>query len=314
MYHKPTEVSIKTSPRSPSPALTSYPTANVSYTPDRGPRVSIKKSPTLKALKTSSLPVAKSETKTPTFYGSGAPELTMDSAQSSATRSDSKDGLMAAAQQSPPTLSSSMIDHGHQLVTPIIARHAPRLGPPPSTVHVPSQYMTNLSSPAPFWKYMEMTTPAKIPSDFSPLKPLHAQMQSEDETKLEPKEEDDDDDAPAVQPSSPPQLMDTKEEDMEVDMSPSRSASRPSSRRDGPAPKIEPLGKSMLSSGLGLGLHSVGGIADIKPLNVGTNVTGPALNDARPNGINSIPPRASFNGLPLSATDDDDEGGIDLAK
>jgi hypothetical protein len=184
--------------------------------------------------------------------------------------------------------------------------------------------MTNLSSPAPFWKYMEMTTPAKIPSDFSPLKGTLLDMKHEDDdAKLESKEDEDDDDdgAPAVQPSSPPQFTDTKYEDMEmeVDMSPSRGANRHGTKRDGLGHnKLEQLSKPMLSSSLGLGLHSVGGLADAKgkPTGIvsmgGTNT---ALNDVRPNGMNSIPQRPSFGGLPLtSAIDDEEEGGIDLAK
>jgi hypothetical protein len=95
----------------------------------------------------------------------------------------------------------------------------------------------NFSSPAPFWKYVDLpSTPAKQSLDLSPIK-----MKRDDDAE---KEEED-----TAQPSSPPLLpgdsaepedddgedndntKDEDEEDMGPD-SPSRTVSRPVSRRD----------------------------------------------------------------------------------
>ncbi|KAI1212249.1 uncharacterized protein F4807DRAFT_457748 [Annulohypoxylon truncatum] len=74
--------------------------------------------------------------------------------------------------QSPPTLSSSYLqDEGASFVTPAPHRVHPRLAPP-STAQRPSQHMPT-SSPAPFWKYADITsTPLKsLQYDLSPSKP-----------------------------------------------------------------------------------------------------------------------------------------------
>ncbi|KAI1432058.1 fork head domain-containing protein [Xylaria sp. CBS 124048] len=72
--------------------------------------------------------------------------------------------------QSPPSLSSSFLpDEGTSFVTPAPQRLHPRLAPP-STAQRPSQHMPT-SSPAPFWKYIDIgSTPLKAPYD-SPIKP-----------------------------------------------------------------------------------------------------------------------------------------------
>ncbi|TGJ82670.1 hypothetical protein E0Z10_g6120 [Xylaria hypoxylon] len=73
--------------------------------------------------------------------------------------------------QSPPALSSSYLpDEGASFVTPAPQRLHPRLAPP-STAQRPSQHMPT-SSPAPFWKYIDIhSTPLKPPYDVSPTKP-----------------------------------------------------------------------------------------------------------------------------------------------
>ncbi|KAI1355598.1 fork head domain-containing protein [Xylaria sp. FL0043] len=73
--------------------------------------------------------------------------------------------------QSPPALSSSYLpDEGASFVTPAPQRLHPRLAPP-STAQRPSQHMPT-SSPAPFWKYIDIhSTPLKPPYDISPTKP-----------------------------------------------------------------------------------------------------------------------------------------------
>jgi hypothetical protein len=149
-------------------------------------------------------------------------------------------GLKGEAANSPPALYSdpntnSHNDNGrmnHALVTPLVTRHAPRLAPP-STAQVPSQYM-HFSSPAPFWKFVDLpSTPAKGYPELSPIK------------LQRPDEKDENDDPP--QPSSPPMLNNDESaepEDEEVEdakaeddedagpESPSRTVSRPASRRD----------------------------------------------------------------------------------
>ena len=97
---------------------------------------------------------------------------------------------------------------------------------------MPSQYM-NFSSPAPFWKFVDLpSTPAKFPIEFSPTKMHHDEKDNEED----------------LQPSSPPMLpdddhsADPEDEDASDDKpgddeevgveSPSRTVSRPVSRRD----------------------------------------------------------------------------------
>lgn len=73
--------------------------------------------------------------------------------------------------QSPPPLSSSYLpEEGASFVTPAPQRLHPRLAPP-STAQRPSQHMPT-SSPAPFWKYVDIhSTPLRPSYDVSPTKP-----------------------------------------------------------------------------------------------------------------------------------------------
>jgi pSer/pThr/pTyr-binding forkhead associated (FHA) protein len=244
---------VKSPPGSATPPLASYPMANESYTPDRGPRSQnpfqgFKHSPTQgHAFQTPAKRLFQDSNAGPGF---AVPKTEALDNPSSPPNADpvraNMSGLRGAAANSPPTLYSDAATNSNGahdtsrlnnagLITPLVTRHAPRLAPP-STAQVPSQYM-NFSSPAPFWKYVDLpSTPAKQQLDLSPIK-----MKRDDDAE---KEEED-----TAQPSSPPLLpgdsaepedddgeendntKDEDEEDMGPD-SPSRTVSRPVSRRD----------------------------------------------------------------------------------
>ncbi|KAF2791008.1 hypothetical protein K505DRAFT_364207 [Melanomma pulvis-pyrius CBS 109.77] len=247
---------VKSPPGSATPPLASYPMATESYTPDRGPRSQnpfqgFKHSPTQREHTSFQTPAKR------LFQDSNARSDStlqkteaLDNSESSPNADPAKanmSGLKGGAANSPPTLYSDAAtnntngahDAGRMnnagLITPLVTRHAPRLAPP-STAQVPSQYM-NFSSPAPFWKYVDLpSTPAKAPLDLSPIK-----MKRDEDVE---KDEDE-----AAQPSSPPILpsesaepedhdgeenddaKENDEEDLGPD-SPSRTVSRPVSRRD----------------------------------------------------------------------------------
>jgi len=245
---------IKSPPRSATPPLSSVPMANESYTPDRGPRGQnqagvFKQSPKFGnhdrfVTPAKRLPYQEEDIRGPTFIKSvehahqGLESSPVDPVKPNVS------GLRGEAANSPPTLYSDAAANStnggqdsnrmnNALVTPLVTRHAPRLAPP-STAQVPSQYM-NFSSPAPFWKYIDLpSTPAKAPIDVSPIKLKH------DRDEKEPEEE-------PPQPSSPPVMRDDErsaepeekdvdekaddDEDVEPD-SPSRTVSRPVSRRE----------------------------------------------------------------------------------
>jgi hypothetical protein len=181
-------------------------------------------------------------------------------------------GMKTDVGNSPPTLYSDAGSHhmsggydagrmNNALVTPLVSRHAPRLAPP-STAQMPSQYMA-FSSPAPFWKFVDLpSTPAKAPLELSPIK-----LQRPDF-----KDGDDED-----HPSSPPMLPDNSaepedEEDRDQDgddkadededvgpESPSRTVSRPVSRRDLGSQHQRSRSNSNVN-GLGLGIVGNGGM------------------------------------------------------
>lgn len=246
---------IKSPPRSTTPPLASVPIANESYTPDRGPRVPsqpgvLKQSPKFTSDRfvtpAKRLLYAEDDTRGPAFVkGTEDVHRGLESSPSVDPVKPNVSGLRGDAANSPPTLYSDVTTsnaNGAQdssrmnpLVTPLVTRHAPRLAPP-STAQVPSQYM-NFSSPAPFWKYIDLpSTPAKQPLDLSPI-------------KLRPAGSDTRDDEEAPQPSSPP-IMRSDEDDRSGDSeekdgdekqddgddedqppeSPSRTVSRPVSR------------------------------------------------------------------------------------
>lgn len=241
---------VKSPPRSATPPLTSYPMANESYTPDRGPRPNhpfgnFKQSPSQTQDIKFATPAKRlfqddhPKGSAPFHQSSEVLESRqIDEQTSSPNVKPNVAGLRDHSANSPPTLYSDPATHNANgasrgLVTPLVSRHAPRLAPP-STAQVPSQYM-NFSSPAPFWKYVDLpSTPAKQPLDLSPI-------------KLKQEGEDIKED---IQPSSPPMIRDDSQEredqdensiekEEEEDMtpeSPTRTVSRPASRAHLPAP------------------------------------------------------------------------------
>ena len=245
---------VKSPPRSTTPPLSSVPMATESYTPDRGPRPygGFKQSPTIRdqdrfVTPAKRLVYGSHEDHGRTYVKMDEPSRLLESSPGVDPVKPSVAGMKTDAANSPPTLysdaaSNNMSGHhdgrglNNALVTPLVPRHAPRLAPP-STAQMPSQYM-NFSSPAPFWKFVDLpSTPARAPLELSPI-------------KLQPAEDKDGEDESA-QPSSPPMLPDTnsaeaEDQDQDHDMqddkgeddddvvpdSPSRTVSRPVSRRE----------------------------------------------------------------------------------
>lgn len=139
----------KNSPQTNSPAFNTFPVIpNEAYTPERGSRSN------------------RRETNDTVDFEEQSP---LPSRSRSNTIGHAY-GLSDTAAGSPPTLSSSYYDHqGQAMITPAPRRQIPKLAPP-STAQVPSKFMPT-SSPAPFWKMMEMgSTPARPVPDMSPLK------------------------------------------------------------------------------------------------------------------------------------------------
>jgi hypothetical protein len=246
---------VKSPPRSATPPLSSVPMAKESYTPDRGPRPygGFKQSPDTRNHHSFVTPAKRlmyghDGGREPTYIKTDDQRRHLESSPVVDPVKHNVPGLKGEAANSPPALYSDPNSGGHQdhgrmnqaLVTPLVTRHAPRLAPP-STAQMPSQYM-NFSSPAPFWKFVDLpSTPAKGYPELSPIK-----LQRPDEKDDNDNDNDNDnDDAP--QPSSPPILNDDEpepEDDEEaedtkaeydedaVPESPSRTVSRPASRRD----------------------------------------------------------------------------------
>lgn len=275
------------SPRSATPPLAKFPSAAESYTPDRGPHPQ---------LKTNNLPDSTGgiASASSTELTPGRPPI-LSSAESAGSKMGT--GLTDAAINSPPTLSTTLYGRT-SIFTPLVARSKPLLALQPSTAKPPSQYVQDLfSSPAPFWKYVDMSsTPARPPPGFD-ISPTKTELERDElmvdvDNKEDEKEKEANSDQP-VQPSSPPQLLDTaggSSGGEGADPSPTRTLSRPASRRElskgkalGQIPNLQPAPRPPM-----LGLP-----------NNGLNGLGPALN-----------PYAQANG-------DDDDGEdepIDLAK
>lgn len=146
---------IKTSPPpGRSPPLTAYPTAQESYTPSRGSRMS--------ALPNNDhshgLPI-------------GLPALSDDPSPLPIRRHIH---IRPGVPDSSPVLTSSLYDGS--MVTPAPRKHNLNI-PIPSTLKLPTSHMPD-SSPAPFWKFPPWgSTPARLP-EISPLKGGHLQLQS----------------------------------------------------------------------------------------------------------------------------------------
>jgi hypothetical protein len=243
------------SPDSATPPMSSVPMATESYTPDRGPRpyLGFKQSPNVRdqhhfVTPAKRLMYGNEGGREPTYVKNDDPGRGLESSPSVDPVKPNVSGLKGDAANSPPTLYSDIStshmngNHdasrmNHALVTPLVTRHAPRLAPP-STAHLPSQYL-NFSSPAGFWKFVDLpSTPAKGVLEISPLK-LPRPDEKEDEEMEDP-----------AQPSSPPLLnhegasAEPEDDDVEENEaeekddeeagpeSPSRTVSRPVSRRE----------------------------------------------------------------------------------
>jgi len=159
---------VKTSPGS-TPPMSHYPVAKEAYTPDRG------------GLALRHLHGLDPSSPRNTFLHGISPLPPYGNR----ARHHLSGFNEAAAAGSPggPTmlLSSEAQDH---LITPLITRHAPRLAPP-STAHLPSQFMP-MSSPAPFWKYADFgSTPARHNVDISPVKMIMRQEPKKDQVGQE---------------------------------------------------------------------------------------------------------------------------------
>jgi hypothetical protein len=229
------------------------------------------------------------------------------------------EGLKVAF-QSPPTLTSSQYDlsgpSGSNLFTPLPARSKP-FSMTQSTAKVPSFYARELfSSPAPFWRYVDIgSTPAKLP-DMSPSKPA-----GEDDEMSPVKDGDDIDDADKTitlppQPSSPPVFLDAQDdEDHKEESSPTSTVSRLASvehtnqddnAQDGKGIDSTPT-RPMMN---GQPAHA----ASQPPPHYGPLPTVLGMNGSA--GLGPIGARNS-RGLPfarMDMEDDDDDGAVDLTK
>lgn len=248
--HRNQGARVKSPPRSATPPLSSVPMATESYTPDRGPRPygGFKQSPSIRDQDRFVTPAKRlvygaNDGHGLTYVKTDDPGRHLESSPGVDPVKPNISGMKGEAANSPPTLYSDAATNNNSsshdtnrtnnaLVTPLVTRHAPRLAPP-STAQMPSQYM-NFSSPAPFWKFVDLpSTPARGHLELSPI-------------KLQPKEDKDEEDESA-QPSSPPMLPDNNDEPEDEDMedenkgededdtvpdSPSRTVSRPVSRRE----------------------------------------------------------------------------------
>ncbi|KAL9027510.1 MAG: hypothetical protein Q9196_003980, partial [Gyalolechia fulgens] len=145
---------IKTSPPpGRSPPLTAYPSAQESYTPSRGSRMT-----TL--------------TDNDHSHGlpAGLPALSDDPSPLPIRRNT----IRAGVNNSSPILTSGFYDG--PMMTPAPRQHNLNI-PLPNTVKLPTSHMPD-SSPAPFWKFEVLgSTPAKLP-EMSPLKAGNLQSSS----------------------------------------------------------------------------------------------------------------------------------------
>lgn len=220
---QPSKFRVKESPRSVTPPLASYPTANESYTPDRGPQPQRK--PQLNSDQVFT-PIndrkAAFNTMQNTAFGRALDQES--NVRNSGTVIDGKNEPGPTPRPhpaldmtySPPATNGykatglDLPEAFNGLVTPLVAKNKPHLAPP-STAKMPSQYCY-LSSPAPFWKFADLgSTPARPYTDFSPSKeskPFNFGNDEENDEKDERDDDDDDEGEPGpVQPSSPPVVM-----------------------------------------------------------------------------------------------------------
>jgi hypothetical protein len=312
---------VKRHSGSPTPPRLVYPAPNESFTPDRGPR-SIQ-------LHTNQLPStdggaptsATSELLTPTFDRTNP--LTSQQTYSAGSRHG--EGLKNPAVDSPPTLTATAYDaSGHNnIFTPLPARQAlkPQLL---STIKPPSFYAKELfSSPAPFWKFAGApdSTPMRPMADLSPEK-FAKPAPVDDDVKTEPVEPVDDDDeeqkaeesaanADVLEPEAGAEILPVDEAEAELppqssplgnkvaedalDESPTRTVSRPVSRRE-PIPTAN-------------GINRTNGLDNIPKL-----APPPAQPkfDFKPGQL-SVPAYKPWQQIG-GDVDDDEDDGIDLSK
>ena len=147
---EPRTARIKSPPRSATPPLASYPVANESYTPDRGPRPQNpfggpKQSPPPKDLAKFATPAKRlfhdphgpgvSTRRRSLAHDNGNGENAPSSPNGDPSKSNVS-GMRDHSANSPPTLYSDHAGHNPNgitqggLVTPLVGRHAPRLAPP----------------------------------------------------------------------------------------------------------------------------------------------------------------------------------------
>ncbi|KAL1621398.1 transcription factor [Neofusicoccum ribis] len=214
---QPSKFRVKESPRSVTPPLASYPTANESYTPDRGPQP-----PRKPQLNSDQVFTPINDRKAPfTNIPNFGRALDQESNIRSSAAIDGKNepGPTPRPRSSLDMTYSPPATNGYKttgldlpetfngLITPLVAKNKPHLAPP-STAKMPSQYCY-LSSPAPFWKFADLgSTPARPYADFSPSKESKPFNFGNDEEENDKDERDDDEGEPGpVQPSSPPIVM-----------------------------------------------------------------------------------------------------------
>jgi hypothetical protein len=145
---------LKASPTIGSPPLSSYPAAQESFTPSRGPQLA------------------------PYANPQGLPTFSDDPSPLATRRPP---GRTARATGSSPTLTSGAWQqdyHPSSMMTPAPRPHNLNL-PLPNTVRLPTSHMPD-SSPAPFWKWTDQagSTPAKWPGEISPIKGATLQSSS----------------------------------------------------------------------------------------------------------------------------------------
>lgn len=292
-------------PRSTTPPLTGftrhpYPAQTESFTPDRGPRPGNLQTGNLSNGNSIGPGSAHSESFTPTF------DRTIEQPHSALAHrgptSAGLDGANEMAAESPTAFRNVPgaydTNAGSNLFTPMPPRVAPNKTFL-STIKPPSFYVRELfSSPAPFWKYVDMgSTPPRPQPNFgeSPVKRAGPKVEDDED------EDEDDDSATAiagekkedeeegmsepvaVQPSSPPPAHIGSEG---PDESPSRTISRPVSRREAPPIRgLEPMPKFAPPAQPRFGSN--------------TSISGPAFSLYAPS---------------INTDDDDEEKGIDLTK
>ncbi|KAF2752772.1 hypothetical protein EJ05DRAFT_524870 [Pseudovirgaria hyperparasitica] len=294
---------MKSPQRSHTPPFNQIPQATEAYTPERGPRL---------AKGSDIMPPSNNGEQSRTPINSRAQHGTHPSYAASSSANvdttsrldrnpsapDTAPGLRVSGSNSPP-LYGTETSRANHLVTPLVARHAPRLAPP-STAQAPSQFM-QLSSPAPFWRYADLgSTPVR--TELSPSRKRKHTSDDESTPDIPP------------QPSSPPlpqpELDKDADEEVPEPVSPTRSMSRPMSRRQTKSGRERTL-SSVSNSGIagdkipqGSSFNAgFGGVIARPSSTIAANTT-------RGSGV-SYGKRAS---LARDRMDDEEEEGIDLAK